>query len=316
MESFGARLRRERERLGITLDEITSSTKIGTRMLRALEEEHFEQLPGGIFNKGFVRAYARHLGLDEDQAVADYLTASGEAQPPKTPEDLQPIQLAEVRGEAESGGIARIPWGVFAVALLIVALGFALWGFYSRATGKHVATAATAPGSATHASAQEPDAASSRVPSTATEPAQLPPAAAPALSVDERPANQQSVNQPSAIPAAGGTLTPTADQSHTSVASSGAFLVLIKAREDSWISITADGKQIMHDTLIAPAEKSVEAQKEIVIRAGNVGALDFVFNGHRLPSQGDYGEVRAITFDANGLRPQVPKNDSPEAMPR
>jgi cytoskeleton protein RodZ len=315
MESFGARLRRERERLGITLDEITSSTKIGTRMLRALEEEHFEQLPGGIFNKGFVRAYAHHLGLDEDQAVADYLTASGEALPPKTPDALQPAQLPELRGEAESDGIARIPWGVFALALLIVALGFALWAFYSRATGKHVATAATAPGSATHASAQEPDAASSRIPSASTGPAaQPPPAAAPASSANERLANQQSANQQS--PAAGNTLTPAADQAHTSVASSGAFLVLIKAREDSWISITADGKQIMQDTLIAPAEKSVEAQKEIVIRAGNVGALDFVFNGHRLPSQGDYGEVRAMTFDANGLRPPAPKTDSLETFPR
>ena len=44
-------------------------------MLRALEEEKFDQLPGGIFNKGFVRAYARHVGLDEDQAIADYMAA-------------------------------------------------------------------------------------------------------------------------------------------------------------------------------------------------------------------------------------------------
>jgi cytoskeleton protein RodZ len=310
MESFGARLRRERERRGITLEEITSSTKIGTRMLRALEEEHFEQLPGGIFNKGFVRAYARHLGLDEDQAVADYLTASGEAQPPKTPEALEPTQLpemlGELRGQADSDGIARIPWGVFAIALLIVALGFSLWSFYSRATQKHVATAATATSPATHVSAQAPaatSAASGRKPGAATEPAaKLPPATKAPVLPDER--------------SAGSTLTPAADQAHISVAGSGAFLVLIKAREDSWLSITADGKQIMQDTLIAPAEKSIAAQKEIVIKAGNVGALDFVFNGHRLPSQGDYGEVRAMTFDANGLRPPPPRNDSLESLPR
>ena len=58
---------------GISLEEIAEATKIGTRSLRALEEQDFDKLPGGIFNKGFVRAYARYLGLDEEQAVADYL---------------------------------------------------------------------------------------------------------------------------------------------------------------------------------------------------------------------------------------------------
>ena len=64
---------------GITLEEIAEATKIGTRSLRALEEQDFDKLPGGIFNKGFVRAYARYLGLDEEQAVADYLAALNEA---------------------------------------------------------------------------------------------------------------------------------------------------------------------------------------------------------------------------------------------
>ncbi|MGB9236900.1 MAG: helix-turn-helix transcriptional regulator, partial [Terriglobales bacterium] len=81
MPSFGEKLRLEREKRKITLEQISSTTKIGTRMLQALEEEKFSQLPGGIFNKGFVRAYARTLGLDEDQTVADYLEAYGDAPP-------------------------------------------------------------------------------------------------------------------------------------------------------------------------------------------------------------------------------------------
>src|SRR4051812_1618271 len=76
--SFGDKLKREREMRAITLEEIAEATKIGTRSLRALEEEHFDQLPGGIFNKGFVRAYAKFLGIDEEQAVADYITATGD----------------------------------------------------------------------------------------------------------------------------------------------------------------------------------------------------------------------------------------------
>jgi cytoskeletal protein RodZ len=77
---FGEKLRKQREQRGLELDAISNTTKISTRMLRALEDEHFDQLPGGVFNKGFVRAYARQIGLNEEEAVADYLTALRESQ--------------------------------------------------------------------------------------------------------------------------------------------------------------------------------------------------------------------------------------------
>ena len=80
MGSFGEKLRKQREQRGIALDAISNTTKISTRMLRALEDEHFDQLPGGVFNKGFVRAYARQVGLDEEEAVTDYLAALRESQ--------------------------------------------------------------------------------------------------------------------------------------------------------------------------------------------------------------------------------------------
>jgi len=78
--AFGEKLRKQREQQGIALDAISNTTKISTRMLRALEDEHFDQLPGGVFNKGFVRAYARQVGLNEEEAVADYLAALRESQ--------------------------------------------------------------------------------------------------------------------------------------------------------------------------------------------------------------------------------------------
>src|ERR1700688_1607365 len=84
LPSFGAKLKLEREKRKITLEQISVSTKIGTRMLQALEEDNFNQLPGGIFNRGFVRAYSRFLGLDEDQTIADYMQASGDALPAAT----------------------------------------------------------------------------------------------------------------------------------------------------------------------------------------------------------------------------------------
>ena len=85
MGSFGERLKREREMRGVTLNEISLSTKISTRNLSALETERFDQLPGGIFNKGFVRAYAKYLGLDEEQTVADYIGAAADQEAKRGP---------------------------------------------------------------------------------------------------------------------------------------------------------------------------------------------------------------------------------------
>ena len=74
---FGERLKRERELREVTLQEITSATRIGPRFLEALENEDWEKLPGGVFNRGFVRSVARFLGLDEEGLLAEYDLAHG-----------------------------------------------------------------------------------------------------------------------------------------------------------------------------------------------------------------------------------------------
>ena len=73
MSGFGAKLKRERELRGITLAEIARASKIGMRMLEAIESDDHKTLPGGVFNRGFVRSYARHIGLNEEDTVNDYL---------------------------------------------------------------------------------------------------------------------------------------------------------------------------------------------------------------------------------------------------
>jgi len=60
---------------GVSLDEICVATRISTRFLDALENEEWEHLPGGVFNRGFVRSVARYLGMDEDGLVAEYALA-------------------------------------------------------------------------------------------------------------------------------------------------------------------------------------------------------------------------------------------------
>lgn len=80
MGEFGDKFRKAREKKELSFDDVSNVTKISSRMLRAIEEEHFDQLPGGVFNKGFIRAYAKHLGLDAEEAVTDYLACLRQAQ--------------------------------------------------------------------------------------------------------------------------------------------------------------------------------------------------------------------------------------------
>jgi cytoskeleton protein RodZ len=308
--SFGAQLKQEREKQKVSLDDISLTTKISTRMLRALEEEHFDQLPGGIFNKGFIRAYARCLGLDEDQAVADYLATINP--PGKKPEDnnqapvLAPPSREEFRDKTEDG--AGLPWGIFAMALLVAALGLVAWDFYSRQSPRGTPAPATN---------------STNVPpvTVADHPPSPPPiesaSAAVAVAKPGQPALPSPApanNQPSQTPAAKLPVS-TPVQSPPPVPQAGRFTVLIKAREDSWLSVSVDGEVSTHGTLTASTEKSVHATREITIKAGNVGALDFEFNGKPLPSQGANGEVKSLTFDANGLRPSAPKPPEPAQQP-
>jgi cytoskeleton protein RodZ len=279
LPSFGKNLKTEREKRSITLEQISSSTKIGTRMLQALEDENFDQLPGGIFNKGFVRAYARHVGLDEDQAIADYLEASGQ----NTPEQPDAKVAPEiVRPEPAQPAFGRpIPLGSLAAALLVITLALWLWNRWHQKTDGQ---SATTPPPVTQ------DSPAKSVPSLPL-PKQTNPLATPGSSTGANPI--------AAAPKTTATTTPP-------TLTSGPITVVIIAREDSWLSIAADGQTVFEDTLIAENQHAVHAQNQVVIKAGNTGALDFVFNGTKLPSQGDYGEVKTLTFGATGLQKQAP----------
>lgn len=77
MPSFGEGLRRERELRGIELRDVAEATKISVRFLQALESDRVDVLPGGLFQRAFVRQYAVYLGLDPERTVAEYLFAFG-----------------------------------------------------------------------------------------------------------------------------------------------------------------------------------------------------------------------------------------------
>ena len=72
MQNFGEDLRCARESRGISLEEVSRATRIGVRLLEAIEHERFDQLPGGVFRTSFVRQYAQAVGLDEERTVTEF----------------------------------------------------------------------------------------------------------------------------------------------------------------------------------------------------------------------------------------------------
>src|SRR5215210_9572897 len=72
--SFGEWLRRQREMREISLRDIADRTKISLRYLEAMEADRFDLLPAPIFAKGFLREYARYVGLSPDEVVNHYLS--------------------------------------------------------------------------------------------------------------------------------------------------------------------------------------------------------------------------------------------------
>jgi cytoskeletal protein RodZ len=85
MPSFGENLRRERELRGVSLRDMAEATKISTRFLQALENDRVDQLPGGLFPRAFLRQYAKHLGLDAEKIVAEFLYEHGQSGLPERP---------------------------------------------------------------------------------------------------------------------------------------------------------------------------------------------------------------------------------------
>lgn len=136
MSQFGKDLRKERETRGIAIDTITDATKISSRHLVALEEEHFDVLPGGVFNKGIVRGYARVVGLDEDAWVNRFMSAYQESGQLKD-DDVSWIEFAEnvSKGRVEDAPRPdmRLRWaGVAVLLVLLSALGWFVWHYVSN----------------------------------------------------------------------------------------------------------------------------------------------------------------------------------------
>lgn len=144
--TLGEKLRKAREEQGISISEIAEQTRISPHYLECIEKNDFKTLPGGIFNKGFVKSFARYVGMNEAEAVQDYVLALGETdgQDSDTPRPYHPEVLTDDRTRSMA------PTILFAVVILALMTGgilFVVRYLLSPSTAANqVATSTSAPG--------------------------------------------------------------------------------------------------------------------------------------------------------------------------
>ena len=89
-----------REKKGISLEQISQSTKIGARSLQAIEAGEFQKLPGGIYSTSYIRQYAKAIDFDESEILAEYYSVMGIG--------LEPEQATELSGGSDRGLVSRV----------------------------------------------------------------------------------------------------------------------------------------------------------------------------------------------------------------
>ena len=283
--TFGAHLKREREARKVSLEDVAKSTKISKRHLSELEEERFKDLPGGIFNKGFVRAYAKFLGLNEEEMVAEYVKAEAgaEVQPTLTPpiamETQKLMASMAVAKEREESVRMHDPAARVLVTLVTIAVVLGVGGYaYKYYEEKNSGTA--------RAAEQSP----AQQQHVAPVKAQAPVVTSTSSTQSAVTTTQQAIpnTQPSAA-----TTTPSPDASADPL--TGVHIEL-HARAQSWMQVSADGRVPVEMTLNANQSKKFYAEKQLMMKFGNAEAIEVVRNGKPMPAFAPGTKTQTVTY--------------------
>jgi len=275
MATFGESLRRERELRGITLPELSNATKISLRSLRALENNQFERLPGGIFNRGFVRAVARYLRLDDSHWVGEYVRAAQE----------EPEIVARYAPPTAKSSSSHV--GVWTLAVLVA-------GFSISAYVVHEIRAQRAAEAAQSAEMQagQDDART----------AQLQP-----LTDDSVPTVEDSQPEPLPVtPASSPASMPSQNSGAPAAAApleAGELRLQVDVMEEAWLSVRVDGEAAYSGTMRPGESRTFGGTSQIDVSTGNASAVVLTLNGETLAPLGNPGEVKRITLTAKDLRP-------------
>jgi cytoskeleton protein RodZ len=265
----GAALRDARERRGLSLDQLSHATKISVTMLGAIENNRIDTLLGGIFTRGFVKAYAREVGLNAADTVRRYASQFGELADPTPGESAHTSPVAgDLLGRAESEPTGRRPEHLLLfIAAAVFLLGVA--GYFTLGR-RHVATLQGSTAIPTSGNITQATGSSTLV--------------TPVAARTET--------------AAAGPVEPTV---YTAKEPSPLRLEL-DARGVCWISATADGKRVVYRLMQAGERQTFEAGDGLILRIGDPAAFTFSVNGTTGRPLGRAGEPVTIRLTPQNYR--------------
>jgi len=316
MGSFGENLRREREMRGVTLEEIAESTRISTRLLRALEQEQFSELPGGVFTRSFIRHYADYLGLDSERVLAEYRQVAQ----PESEYDLNRLPAASSTSKPTSRGGA-IPW---VVAAILLGGGYATYRYAHRPESSLQVVLPAASESTNAAAPQSTSSPPAAPQDTTTKAAGSENAASPGSEASTHDAQVASPTggDNSRVPsdaasgmqsgtdqqATSSTKQPSSTSDEASAAASppvlgdGDLVLRVTTTEDAWLAVAADGKTLMQRTLPANSVRVFRANEAFDITTGNAEGTSLNLNGEPQKPLGRHGEFRKVHLTHDGVQ--------------
>lgn len=275
MAALGEEFRTAREARGLTLSDVAEQIHIRSVYLGAIETEDWSSIGAPVYVRGFIRTYARFLGLDAESAVARF----GQLIPS---EPVSRTTTAATTDRNRSGGGPSLPL-IVGILIAVVLLGFVGYEYWEYTT------AATPPVAASPAASHSPGAVAAGPSPAATS---APTAAATTLAVST-PAPDAS---PGASPAASPSPTPAASPT---VAPAARHKLAVRFTQTSWLRVSVDGTTKLEGIFPAGTIKSF-AGKSANVRVGNAGGVDFTVDGKHLGNLGGSGDVVERTFALGG----------------
>ena len=297
---FGTFLRQAREQRGVSLQDLAVTTKISARVLEALERNDPSKLPGGIFSRSFVRAYAREVGVDPDVAVANFVSAF----PDESGADEMPATTSAVEAESfeQRRRVFRVVVRLLGVVVIVAILAFI---YYSKFRPRFLTTGPDGPRpSAAATVAQAPALPQRPPPATASAPSVMPGAALAdaAQAAATPPTGQAETAAPPGAP-----VVPSSEPAATPGALPGAaasqqapLVVVLTLTDPCWLSVNADGARTPSRTAGAGERLEFAVQRSITMTVGNAAALSVTLNGRPARALGAAGQVVTTTIPASG----------------
>jgi cytoskeleton protein RodZ len=294
MESIGEFFKQVRETKGLTVDEVASKTRIRTDFVKALEEGNFAKLPDQVFARGFVRSYARSLGLDEEDAIHRFTQSAGafyEKQDER--ERLKVRQAEEERKRQANRKAVAVAIGI-AILTLVFLLSREQSSVFVRRSVSDLPASTKRVAPPEPGVRQEPPVTSPGGKATVPGAASTKPAAESAGSqgTAEPVVASAAPDVTLPVPPPLGSDSPLGGISLEGSASTEGQLVLdLEATELSWVVVQIDGGS-PQEALLRPGEKAKwKGQDQFILTLGNAGGVKAELNGKPQKPFGPSGKV-------------------------